>query len=115
MLEPVPTGIPAFDSISVNYLFHCLPGTLDEKLVVFQYLDAILRPGGVIFGSTILQGDTQRSPVAQRLMDVYNRKGIFSNTHDERAVLEQYLARRYAQYQITMHGCVALFWARKQA
>lgn len=112
VLAPITFDAPRFDSIGMSYLLHCLPGSLDEKAAAFDHLAALLNPGGRIFGSTLLQGDVPRSWQAQRLMDLYNRKGIFSNRHDTREALERALHQRFKESRVTVHGCVALFSAR---
>lgn len=112
ILSPIVQPIQPFDSISINYLLHCLPGSLESKSVVFDYLSPLLKANGTIFGATILQGNAPRSFVAKRLMKIYNKKGIFSNTQDTLEVLEEILKKRYTQYDIQVKECVALFWAK---
>lgn len=113
VLEPVTQSIASFDSISVNYLFHCLPGPLSQKGVLLDYLHPLLNENGVLFGSTILQGDVKRGYPARKLMGVYNKKGIFSNTQDDLQSLQQSLSKRYREFGVEVQGCVALFWGRK--
>ncbi|MDI9358896.1 MAG: methyltransferase [Phycisphaerales bacterium] len=101
---------PKFDSISINYLLHCLPGSIKDKAaVVIDNCLSILNPGGVIFGSTLLQGSTKRSKRAQKLMNFYNSKGVFSNADDHYEDLEAVLKKRFARYEIKRVGCCALF------
>lgn len=54
MLQPLNIEAPSFDSITLNYVLHCLPGTLQSKAVVFDHLKTVLNPGGIVFGSTLL-------------------------------------------------------------
>ncbi|MBZ4423174.1 class I SAM-dependent methyltransferase [Myxococcus sp. RHSTA-1-4] len=112
VLDPIGFDAPRFDSIGLNYLLHCLPGSMDEKAVVFDHLRSLLNPGGCLFGSTLLQGDVPRSAQARLLMRLYNRKGIFSNQEDTLESLERALHTRFKESQISLHGCVALFRAR---
>ena len=57
VFDPTCTeGMAPFDSVAVNYLLHCLPGTLAVKGKVFENIRSALNPGGVLFGATILQG-----------------------------------------------------------
>ncbi|TNE75867.1 MAG: class I SAM-dependent methyltransferase [Gammaproteobacteria bacterium] len=109
ILEPIADDLGAFDSVAVNYLLHCLPGSMVEKAVVFEHLLPLMNPGAVLFGATILQGDTSQSWLAKRLMTFYNRKGIFSNRCDDLAALEKALVRHFVQVDIQVVGCVALF------
>lgn len=112
VLAPIALDAPRFDSIGLNYVLHCLPGSMDEKAVVFDHLRGLLNPGGRIFGSTLLQGDVPRGLQARLFMRTYNRKGIFSNAHDTLASLERALRQRFENPVITLRGCVALFHAR---
>jgi SAM-dependent methyltransferase len=111
-LAPLPPLGP-FDSAGLCYLLHCLPGAIAEKAAVFDHLRPALAPGARVFGATILQGDAPRSWAAQRLMNLYNKKGIFSNAHDTRHALDAALKQRFSDVKIEMRGAVALFEARK--
>lgn len=112
ILQPVAAEGPPFDSIGLNYVLHCLPGTMFEKASVFDHLRPLLAPGGVIFGSTILAGGITRSLLARRLMAAYNRKGVFGNRHDSLEALKVALAQRFESWHIDIRGCVALFSGR---
>jgi SAM-dependent methyltransferase len=112
VLEPVSPDIEPFDSIGINYLLHCLPGTIESKSVVFDHLKALMKPNGVFFGSTLLQGDVPRNRLAKGLMDVYNRKGIFSNRFDDLEGLERLLHARFRSVSLEVVGCAALFSGR---
>jgi len=113
VLDEVKLDIPAFDSISVNYLFHCLPGKLSDKLSVLNNVDHLLSNNGTIFGSTILSQGVKKNHAAIKLMSIYNKKGIFSNSEDNIEDLESYLSINYTNYKVEVHGCVALFSAIK--
>lgn len=112
-LAPLDLPEAPFQSVAMNYLLHCIPTTLAEKTVAFDQVMPYLQQGGVLFGSTLLQGDVPRSRPAQLLMNLYNRKGIFHNQADHLADLEQALAARFSRYQVDVVGCAALFWAIK--
>jgi len=113
VLEPIAFEDEPFASIGLSYLLHCLPGTMTSKAVVFDHLKPLLRPDGVIFGATLLQGGVPRSWGARRLMKLYNAKGIFSNRDDDLEVLRAELGRRFHDVQIEVVGCAALFSARR--
>lgn len=112
VLEPIAIDAGNFDSVGLTYLLHCLPGNSETKAVVFEHLKALMNPGAVIFGATLLQGGVPRSWLATRLMEVYNRKGIFSNRDDTLAGLEQGLKRHFREVNIEVVGCSALFSGR---
>ena len=107
-------SISGFDSISLNYLLHCLPGNLASKSIVFEHVKPLLRDGGVIFGSTILGEGVRHNPLAKQLMKIYNAKGIFSNLSDRQSDLEAGLKAHFDEHTIHIAGCVALFSARKR-
>ncbi|MEO1543839.1 MAG: class I SAM-dependent methyltransferase [Pseudomonadota bacterium] len=111
IFDPIPTD-SKFESIGLCYLLHCLPGTMTEKAPnVFDNVAKVSSTGCKVFGATILQGDAPRSKPAQALMDVYNRKGIFSNTDDTFDDLKLALESRFDTVQLTRHGAIALFEA----
>ena len=113
VLEPLELSVETkFESAGLNYLLHCLPGSLREKAVVFDHVAEYLAPGGVLFGSTLLADDVKRNAAARALMRFYNRKGIFSNANDSRDDLSSALASRFVDSHVEVAGCAALFWAR---
>jgi ubiquinone/menaquinone biosynthesis C-methylase UbiE len=112
VLEPIRFEGAGFDSIALNYVLHCLPGTMAEKSAVFDHLRPLLAPGGVICGSTILAGGVAPNLMARQLMAAYNRKGIFGNRNDSLEALQAALARRFESWEVQTRGCVALFWGR---
>ena len=112
VLEPIPFEAEKFDSIGVNYLLHCLPGTLEAKSVAFDHLKALMNPGAILFGATLLQGGVERNWAAKRLMAVYNSKRIFSNESDSLLSLERALRERFHSVSISVNGCGALFSGR---
>jgi ubiquinone/menaquinone biosynthesis C-methylase UbiE len=114
VLEEISTPIEPFDSIGANYLFHCLPGAIADKAIVFDHIKSLLRPGARVFGSTILQGGVERSWLAKKLMGIYNKKGIFSNTRDGLEGLKSALFQRFKNVTIEVSGCVALFSGQAQ-
>jgi len=111
ILDEVKLEIPTFDSISMNYLFHCLPGKMPDKLTVFDNIRNLLSDSGTVFGATILNDGVERSLIAKKLMSLYNNKGIFSNREDSLDKLESVLSSKFDQYKIDIIGCVALFSA----
>ncbi len=112
VLEPIRVDVAPFDSIGLNYLLHCLPGTIRTKGVVFRNLTALLKPGGRMFGSTILQGGVRRNGAAKKLMAFYNLKGIFTNVDDDLDGLRASLSESLRETTVQVVGCVALFSGR---
>ena len=105
VLKPLPADAAApeggFDSVGLCYLLHCLPGALPEKAAaVFDHVRPLMTEDAVLFGATIVQGDAPRSRPAQRLMGLYNRKGIFSNADDTEPDLRAALEARFADVRL---------------
>lgn len=98
-----------YQSVGLNYVLHCLPGSLSSKAIVFDHISPHLQKGGVIFGSTLLNHGVDKGFLAKRLMRVYNRKKIFSNREDDPVTLEEILKRRFVEVEVKVEGCVALF------
>ncbi len=114
-LEPLQPTIPTtFDSIGMNYVLHCIPGSMAEKVVVFQHIKPLLSPGGVLFGTTVLGQDSsvQHNLLAQVFMTFYNAKHIFNNQQDTRTSLEHALSQHFADYNVHVIGSTAFFIAR---
>jgi len=111
VLKPLP-AVGSFHSAGLCYLLHTIPGTIAEKAVAFDRLKPLLSPGASVFGATILQGSLPRSKAAQALMDLYNRKGIFSNARDTLEDLDAALRQRFRDVKVTVRGTVALFEAK---
>ncbi|WKD50295.1 class I SAM-dependent methyltransferase [Microbulbifer spongiae] len=112
VLDEIHVVTDKFDTISLNYLFHCLPGKLTEKLSAMDHVCALLSDSGTVFGSTILSKGVHKNTMAKKLMAIYNKKGILSNAEDCKEDLETYLASRFNKYFIGIQGCVALFSAK---
>ena len=112
ILQPLPDQPQGFDSVSLNYLLHCLPGDLSSKSTLFDHLNQWLNPGAIISGSTILAEGIPRSLPARKLMHFYNEKKIFTNSADSRDELLSQLQSRYTDVELKVTGCVALFRAR---
>jgi 2-polyprenyl-3-methyl-5-hydroxy-6-metoxy-1,4-benzoquinol methylase len=112
VLEPITLEAKKFDSVGINYLLHCLPGSIASKAIAFDHLRSMMHPNAIIFGSTLLQGSIPRNWFAKRLMAVYNSKGIFSNQDDDLEGLERSLNQRFRDVSIQVIGCAALFSCR---
>jgi len=112
VLEPIHIDAAKFDSVGINYLLHCLPGSMESKAAAFDHLKSLMNANGMLFGSTLLQGGVPRNWFAKRLMDVYNKKGTFSNQADDLAGLKKELGKRFRNVALEVVGCAALFSGR---
>lgn len=112
IFEPFTSVTKKFDSVSLNYVLHCVPGTLSQKAVTFDHIKAVLNPDGKLFGATLLGKGINRNWLARNLMDTYNKKKIFTNVHDDSESLQSELSKRFSDVLIEVRGCVALFVAK---
>lgn len=112
VLAPIDIDVPAFESIGLNYLLHCLSGNIRSKDNALRHLSPRLAPGGVMFGATLLHGGVDRRWPARRLTAIYNGKGIFDNTRDDLDGLRATLAEQLDAVTVAVVGCAALFGGR---
>ncbi|KUJ65094.1 methyltransferase type 12 [Streptomyces albus subsp. albus] len=111
-LDPLPVPDASYDSVGLNYLLHCIPGSLREKGVVLKHAAAAVRPGGVVFGSTVLSGGVPVSWLGRSAMRSLNKKGVFHNEQDHLDDLRAQLERNFASHRLVVRGCVGLFRAQ---
>ncbi|WNJ77462.1 class I SAM-dependent methyltransferase [Cedecea neteri] len=112
VFQPLPLGWnDRFDSISLFYLLHCLPGSLNDKAQAIENIARALKKEGTLFGATILGDGVTHNAFGNKLMKVYNKKGIFANRSDSEAQLRDMLLTRFARVEVKTVGVVALFSA----
>jgi hypothetical protein len=113
VLDPIPLE-RRFESIGATYLLHCLPGRMEDKgSAALGHLAALLAPGGVLFGATLINDTYMRTHLRGRKMAAKLRSmGVFDNEHDTRAGLEHALGAHFDDFSVDEIGCVALFHAR---
>lgn len=111
-LEPFELPPATFKSVGLNWLLHCMPGDIASKSVVFDHCKAVLAPGGVVFGSTVLTGGVRHTRRSRWMMRKLNDDGVFSNVEDDLEGLARELRSRFDSPALTVKGTVALFSAR---
>lgn len=109
VLEPICLDAAKFDSVEINYLLHCVPGSMESKATSFDYLKTLMNPNATLFGSTLLPTEVRGNWLAKRLMALYNTKGIFSNQNDDVDGLTRALSQRFREVSVEVIGCAALF------
>ena len=112
ILEPIETDIEKFDSIGINAVIHCLPGTMATKLVVFDNIKTLLNPGGVVFGSTILNIGVHQNWLTKKFMKRFNQTKVFCNLEDDLPTLREGLSERFSESEVNVIGTAALFTVR---
>lgn len=108
-LATLPFAPASFASVGLNYLLHCLPGALHAKGRLLHESRRLLRPGGRLFGTTILADRIDDHPPAKAIMRLYNARGIFHNSADRLHDLEAALQAAFPRYELRVQGQVAFF------
>lgn len=111
-LAPIELSAERFDSIGLNYVLHCMPGSLSEKGIAFENLKPLLNASGVLFGSTVLRHGVGCDLRARAFMRFYNARKVFCNLEDSLTGLRQALEKTFRNVQIEVIGCVAQFSGR---
>lgn len=106
----LPTG--GFDAISLMFLLHCLPGPPSRKAEALVRTKALLRPGGVLFGATILGKNVRPNLFARFVLWMNNYLGIFDNYKDSAVRFTEPLEKAFHEVNVEVVGCMLLFEAR---
>lgn len=109
ILEPVAHQIDKFDSISINYVMHCVPGSFKEKGIAFSNLAVLLAPGATLFGTSVLSKHVHKNVLARPFMWLMNALGVFNNRNDSARDLEAYLREHFNVIQFELAGVTAFF------
>lgn len=112
VFEPYPAALhDQFDSISMFYLLHCLHGNISTKTCVIRNAAQALTDDGTLYGATIVGDGVVHNTFGQKLMSIYNQKGIFSNTEDSKEGLKQMLSEHFEDVKTKVKGTVVMFSA----
>ncbi|MCJ1264140.1 hypothetical protein MMC22_004011 [Lobaria immixta] len=113
ILDPFPQEVGTFDSISLMHLLHCLPPPQARKGQVLAMLKSHLRPGGVLFGCTILGLNSgNQTWLSRRALQSANLKGHMGNLNDTEEGFVEVLRKNYNDVSTTIVGSTLLFTAR---
>jgi ubiquinone/menaquinone biosynthesis C-methylase UbiE len=111
LMHPLPLPAGHFDSAAMNLVFHTIPGGWDHKGVILGHVAETLRPGGVLFGTTVLAEGVPMNRFTHKLLLEQHRRGNFQNQGDDPQGLERQLAKYFPEYQVRIRGAVAVFRA----
>ncbi len=109
LLEPVRHKIAKFDSIGINYVMHCVPGSFKEKGIAFRHLQPLLAEDGILFGTTVLSEGVRKNLLARPFMWLMNYAGLFNNRQDNARDLKEYLETHFQLLQFEVVGVTAYF------
>lgn len=111
-LQPLP-DVGTFDSISMMFLLHCLPGPPEHKARIFANLKPHLTDGGTMFGATVLGQGVRHNLFGKFLMWSYNWIEMFGNSADGKEPFLEALEEEFEEVESEVIGCVLIFKARK--
>jgi ubiquinone/menaquinone biosynthesis C-methylase UbiE len=112
VLEPIELEDKQFGSAALIHVLHCLPGPIAEKAGTLDHAAALVRPGGTLFGTTVLTGGVTHTRFSRSYNEYLNEIGVFSNLGDDLDGLDRTLSERFKRYQLHIEGVVALFTAQ---
>jgi SAM-dependent methyltransferase len=112
VLKPLPVQGP-FESAALSLVLHCLPGPLERKAGAIANVAAVLAPGGVLFGATVLGLDGPHTRLSRAVLRAFNRRGAFDNLEDSEASVRGMLAASFERIELEQVGSIAIFAARR--
>ena len=110
VLKPLPLQ-RRFASAALSAVLHCLPGPASRKAFAIANVAAVLEPGGVLFGATVLGRTGDHGWWARRFLTAFNRRGTFDNLDDTEDGLRTMLATSFDHVEIEVVGSIAIFAA----
>jgi hypothetical protein len=102
---------PAFDSIAVGGVLHCLSGNLRAKGEVFDNLAPLATAGTRVFGYTLVSDGVSDRVRRRMLHAALNRARVVDNARDYADDLVIALSARFVDCRVDLVGCMALFSA----
>jgi ubiquinone/menaquinone biosynthesis C-methylase UbiE len=110
VMEPLPLE-PTFDSAALSFVIHCLRGPMSNKATAIRNIAAVLEPGGVLFGGTVLGLEAHHTPQARAFLKFANKAGDFDNLGDTADGLRRMLEESFREVEIEVVGSAAMFTA----
>ena len=102
---------PAFGSVALGGVLHCLAGDLAAKVAVLDNIAPLVAGGTRIFGYTLVSDDVLLRAPTRLVHRLLNRARVIDNARDRVADLHAALTARYADCRVDLVGCMALFSA----
>ena len=109
-------GCPTKEHLLPHFLEHLGNNHLDIGVgtgfyLVIRNAAQALTDDGTLYGATILGDGVVHNSFGQKLMRIYNQKGIFSNTKDSEEGLTHILSEHFENVKTKVQGTVVIFSA----
>jgi len=105
--------LPKQQSIGMNYVWHALEGSLQQRAQVFEKLSHHLLPSGVLFGSSVVGIHDRMPTLSQWVSRHWLRVGMFNNQEDSVKSLDAILRQYFFEVHVWQEGQVTLFVAKQ--
>lgn len=104
--------IDQLDSVGINYVLHCVPGKLENK--VDKLISNLITSNQTkYFGATVVNNNYLQTPLSKFELYFLNQKKIFSNFEDDYRNLIKYFEYNNINYQYKICGNVLIFSFKK--
>ncbi|KAH8658379.1 S-adenosyl-L-methionine-dependent methyltransferase [Xylariales sp. PMI_506] len=111
VLEPLPLS-EKYDSVSMYYLLHCIPVSIEQKCRVFSNIKLHMTPDGVLTGANILnKGVKQDNFFGAWIRRGITRHGILHNASDTAYDFEHALRENFHKVETWVVGSIFIFRA----
>lgn len=110
--KPLPMK-KQFDSMSMFFLLHCMPGPVENKTAIFAHLKHHLTSDGVLFGATILGRGVKHNLYGRFIMYTLNKKGAFDNRGDSETAIVEALREHFHIVEARVVGRILIFKGKK--
>ncbi|KAF7593564.1 hypothetical protein BBP40_011184 [Aspergillus hancockii] len=110
--QELPTD-EVFDSISMFYLLHCLPGPIENKTAVIERVLPNLASDGVLTGATILGKGVTDGFIGRLWRNYVNGKGYLDNSEDDAQSFIDTLNDNFEDVETKVVGAVLVFKAER--
>jgi SAM-dependent methyltransferase len=112
VLKPLPFDGP-FDSAALHLVIHCLPGPTPRKAAAVADVAAVLAPGGVLFGASVIGTSGRHTRTARMFLRAFNWQGGFDNLGDTEDGLRDILGASFERVELESVGSIAIFAASR--
>ncbi|HSJ51096.1 MAG TPA: methyltransferase, partial [Actinomycetota bacterium] len=110
VMKPLPVD-GRFDSAALSFVLHCLRSPMSNKAVAIRNVADVLKPDGVLFGSTVLGISERHSLPARAVLRAFNWHGDFDNLGDTVEGLRAILEESFTSVEVDVVGSTAHFTA----